>query len=211
MNFTRTVLTLLATAAILVTPSIVASSPRPAPAPVSKAAPVAPPLALIDTLSPEGSRFLQREEGGCHLRAYRDSTGRLTIGVGHTGDIHGYPIQERSRIDTGYCLSLFQQDLVPCEGVVAREAQLTVAQAKFDAQVSLCFNLGPSGYVASGVGRATLNGQFDQAAGLIMIHHYAGGRPYVLLRRRYREAQLYLTGTYVLPIGHATPLARNEP
>jgi lysozyme len=166
-----------------------------------KKAPGGGTVPVLVKVSPDGASFIGREEGGCRLVAYRDSTGRLTIGVGHTGTVHGYPIQPGQRISLQGCRDLFLADLAPCEALVTRETKLTVTQYRYDALVSLCFNIGQGAFAESGVGPLTLRGQAEEAEQIILRYHNAGGKPYVLLSRRYREVRLYARGEYLLPLG----------
>lgn len=77
-----------------------------------------------------------KEFEGCRLRAYRDSGGLLTIGVGHTKGVKAGQVITMSQAET-----LLRGDILPCEKYV-NGLGVCSTQAQFDALVDFCFNLG---------------------------------------------------------------------
>lgn len=80
---------------------------------------------------------------GVKTRAYRDSVGVWTIGVGHTAGA-GAPIPKAGmKISYAEALSLFDRDIVKYENPVNEAFQgIELTQHQFDALVSICYNIG---------------------------------------------------------------------
>ena len=78
---------------------------------------------------------------GCRLTAYKCPAGRLTIGVGHTGQVNGQPIKEGLVITRQQADDLLKQDLKAFEDGVSKLLHVQVTQNQFDAMISLAFNI----------------------------------------------------------------------
>lgn len=77
-----------------------------------------------------------KEFEGCELKAYKDSKGIPTIGVGHTKGV-----KMGQEITQGQADMLLRNDIIGCETYVNRIG-LARTQGQFDALVDFCFNLG---------------------------------------------------------------------
>lgn len=106
--------------------------------------------------------IIQRE--GCRLKAYQDSVGVWTIGVGHTGRASP-PVPAMGMTITNVQADQFlAADLKPFEDAVNAAVKVPIGQTQFDALVSLAFNIGASGFVGSSVVRQLNAGNVQAAA-----------------------------------------------
>lgn len=90
------------------------------------------------------------------LVAYQDERGIWTIGYGHT------PAYEGQVITDAEAESLLDDDLAIAETAVSKVAG-TCTDNQFDAMVSLCFNIGTTGFRSSTVLRQHLASNFAAA------------------------------------------------
>lgn len=122
---------------------------------------------------------------GCKLKAYRDSKGIPTIGVGHTKGVKMGMIITQKQAD-----EFLTQDLsVACNYV--NKQRVCKTQGQFDALVDFAFNIGTGSlahstllyYIKSGKPTAEIQAQFRRWV-------YAGKqKPDGLVRRREWEAR----------------------
>jgi len=139
-------------------------------------------------LSENGIRFIKREEGEV-LKGYLDSKGLLTIGVGHLV-LPGEPYKLGVKITKEESDRLFRQDAVRFEECVNNVLLIhPIAQNKFDAMVSLAFNIGEAGFKRSRVLQFINKGNVAKAADAF----YGWVKPPELKGRRTRERNLFLT------------------
>jgi lysozyme len=92
-----------------------------------------------------------REREGCELTAYYDTADPpvLTLGVGHTAAA-GEPIPyEGQTITQEEADDIFDEDLDIYEAAVRNAVTAPMAQNEYDAFVSICFNIGQSGFATS--------------------------------------------------------------
>jgi lysozyme len=75
---------------------------------------------------------------GCRLEAYRDTTGILTIGYGHTGA----DVTSGLRIDQTQAARMLADDLSNVEYKVETAVHVRLNQHQFDALVSWTYNCG---------------------------------------------------------------------
>lgn len=92
------------------------------------------------TLSKEGADLLVKREG-LRLKAYRDSKGILTIGVGHTGP----DVSPTSVWSTEKVMRVFKEDVKWAEEAV-NTTTYPLHQHQFDALVSFVFNIGATAW-----------------------------------------------------------------
>lgn len=131
-------------------------------------------------ISKKGLDFIANFEG-CHLEAYHDSGGVLTIGYGHTGK----DVKEGDKLTKADALKLLKADL---KKYAPKKAK---TQAEYDALVSYHFNCGNG---ASEELKKRMNIIFDAK------RHMLKG----LIRRRIAETILIEEGIYDMSM---TPLA----
>lgn len=152
------------------------------------------------TLSKKGARFIARFEG-LRLSPYNDAAGNATIGYGHL--IHLGPVTAADRISwAGFtedeALRLLRRDAGAAAKAVRAVRPRIMNQARFDALVSLAFNLGP-GVLDPGrsMGDALRAKRRAGAADAFLLYDKAGGRVLAGLQiRRAAERKLWRTGSY---------------
>lgn len=143
--------------------------------------------------SARGRRDIARHEGTV-LKAYRDSAGILTIGVGHTSMAGPPNVVPGMRITAAEADEIFARDLARFEMRVAA-ALGQVPQNVFDGAVSFDFNTGAI-HKARWV-KAYREGKMVEAERRLMMWNKAGGRPLKgLTNRRRAEADLIFRGRY---------------
>jgi len=136
------------------------------------------------------ARLMQRE--GVRTRAYRDSRGVWTIGVGHTANA-GPPIPKpgmaitREEVD-----ELLSRDLVKYENIVNRNVRVPLTQGQFDALVSICFNVETALSPKSTIVKRLNKGDYRGAAKAIMLYN----KPPEIIDRRESEQQQFIRATY---------------
>ena len=127
-------------------------------------------------------------------RAYQDSVGIWTIGVGHTAAA-GPPKPRRGMILTDDEIdNILRHDLVRYEDTVERVLKgIKLKQHEFDALVSLCFNIGEGNFAKSSVVRFIKAGNKAVAADKFLLWNKAGGKIIRgLVERRKRERLRFL-------------------
>ena len=124
---------------------------------------------------------------GKRNKAYKDSKGLWTIGVGHL-----------IKSDEQYLLNavltdqqvedLFKSDLKWCDAAVMDSVRAPLNQNQMDALYSLCFNIGETAFRKSTVVRKLNENDLKGAADAILMWN----KPAVLQKRRERERALFL-------------------
>lgn len=133
--------------------------------------------------------LIQRE--GFRLKAYKDSVGVWTIGVGHTaGAGKPYPAAGMT-ITKAEVDNILARDLVQFEEAVRSAVHVPLTQGQFDALVSLAFNIGAGGFKKSSVVRRLNEGNYRAAADAFLMWN----KPAVLTGRRKAERAQFLAAT----------------
>ena len=129
------------------------------------------------------------------LFTYRDSTGVLTIGVGHTATAGGMVPKPGGRITIEQAIALLAADLAKFERRVLAAVKRQLAQHEFDALVSFDFN---TGKIEGGTVDDKLDqGNIDGALATLQQYDKAAGRKLAGLdRRRDNEEAMFRHGTY---------------
>lgn len=151
--------------------------------------------------SPIGQAVLISREA-LRTKAYQDSVGIWTIGVGHTAAA-GFPFPEKGMvISEQEARELFAHDLKPYEQAVRDAITVPLADHQFDALLSICFNIGPGGFKGSSFVRRINAGESPARIrdGILMWK-----KPPEILTRRTAEADQYQT-----PYAKALPKARSN-
>lgn len=126
---------------------------------------------------------------------YKDSKGIWTIGVGHTKMAGGLnPETFTGVLPIADVMDLFRQDIAKFEKGVNDAVKVTISQHEFDALVSFHYN---TGAVAKATLTATLNKGDHKNAGLQFMNWV---KPPEIKKRRSQEMNLFLYGTYPVPI-----------
>jgi lysozyme len=156
--------------------------------------------------SDAGRKMIEHFEG-CILHAYKDITGVITIGYGHTNAAGKPYITMGMTIFQEQADLMLEDDLGAVEKSVHELIKVPLKQNQFDAIVDFQYNTGWLGHphcsltnalnrhAAQTKNNTALN--YSLAAEDFMLYDYAGGR-YVagLATRRAAERTLFLTGTY---------------
>jgi lysozyme len=127
------------------------------------------------------------EEEGKRTRAYKDTKGLWTIGVGHLIKSDEQHLIHATLTDAEV-KDLLRRDLDWCSEAVESSVKVPLAQAQFDALYSLCFNIGGTAFKRSTVVKRLNNGDYDGAADAILMWN----KPPELKKRRKRERDLFL-------------------
>lgn len=143
-------------------------------------------------LSDKGVALIKREEGE-KLAAYADSVGVLTIGVGHTGTVSGKPITRGMSITQNKSTELLLSDLAWVEASINKSVKVPLSQNQYDALCSFVFNVGKSAFENSTLLKKLNAGDYASAADQLLQWKRAGNIPNLLLPRRKRERELFLT------------------
>lgn len=142
---------------------------------------------------------------GVETRAYKDSVGIWTIGVGHTAAA-GPPVPKAGmKISYAECMRLFDNDIVEYERPVDEAlAGIKLTENQFDALVSICYNIGPGYFKGKKKAQFVKDieaGRFDLAAKHIMNFT----KPPEIRSRRQAEADQFRTPyATALPKGRST-------
>jgi len=156
----------------------------------------------IKKMSDQGRKWLTTLEGGCKLKAYRDSAGIPTIGVGQTYFITS---GGRRRVEIGDIIStlaeglaMFDRVLKDYEAGVDAATRDDITQSEFDAFSSFCYNVGIRGFTGSTAVRL-----FNERASILKVaeslklwNRAAGSVIQGLVNRRSYEADLLTGGFY---------------
>lgn len=130
--------------------------------------------------------FITKEEGARN-KAYKDSKGLWTIGVGHL-----IKADEQHLINTtltdAQVEDLLKSDLKWCSEAVETSVRVPLHQHQFDALYSLCFNIGETNFKKSTVVKKINENDIKGAADAILMWN----KPEVLINRRKRERALFL-------------------
>lgn len=144
--------------------------------------------------SDNGQAFIVREEGE-RLKAYQDSVGIWTIGVGHTGFVDSTPVVKGLTITQAKSREILRKDLNRFEKAINSGVKVALTQYQFDALVSLAFNIGEGAFLRSTLLKKLNVGDTKGAAEQFLLWKNAGGKP-ILLSRRQREKRLFESGNY---------------
>lgn len=141
-------------------------------------------------MSAKGRNLLKQREG-VRLKAYPDSVGVWTIGVGHTSAAGLPKVYKGLTITAELADGILTIDLKKFEKAVIDAVKVNLTQNEFDALVSLCFNIGTGAFKGSTVVRKLNSGDKKGAADAFLLWKNAGGKP-ILLKRRQAERLQFL-------------------
>jgi lysozyme len=130
--------------------------------------------------------FITKEEGARN-KAYKDTKGLWTIGVGHLIKADEQHLINATLTDT-QVEDLLKSDLKWCSEAVENSVKVPLQQNQFDALYSLCFNIGETNFKKSTVVKKINENDLKGAADAILMWN----KPAVLQKRRERERALFL-------------------
>ena len=102
--------------------------------------------------SQDGLKQLAGREG-MRTKAYRDTRGIWTIGIGHTSAAGPPDVHEGLELSEQEVLDLFAKDIKQYDDAVNRAIKIPLKQNQFDALVSICYNIGVGGFTKSSMVR----------------------------------------------------------
>jgi len=124
---------------------------------------------------------------GKRNKAYKDSKGLWTIGVGHLIKVNEQHLMHETLTDD-QVEELFKSDLKWCDAAVNDSIRAPLNQHQYDALYSLCFNIGGTNFAKSTVVKKINENDMQGAADAILNWN----KPEVLVNRRKRERALFL-------------------
>ena len=130
--------------------------------------------------------FITKEEG-FRNKAYKDSKGLLTIGVGHLIK-ESEPHLINATLSDQEVKELLKSDLKWCSEAVESSVKVPLTQKQYDALYSLCFNIGETNFKKSTVVKKINENDLKGAADAIEMWN----KPAVLINRRKRGKALFL-------------------
>jgi len=147
-------------------------------------------------LSDRGLAFLTEREG-LLLRAYRDSVGIWTIGVGHVIHPSDSADPEHLTISEAQARMWLRLDVQIAERAVTALVTAVLLQHQFDALVSFVFNVGVAAFQGSTLLKRLNRGDLRGASEQFKRWAFAGGRVIAgLVDRRARERMLFDSAFY---------------
>lgn len=152
-------------------------------------------------LSSIGEAVLIAREGR-RLKAYRDSVGVWTIGIGVT-TVAGRPVTPGMTITSAECDRLFAVTVARYVAAVNRGLKVPVPQHVFDALVSVCYNIGIAGFLGSTFLKRINAGDTAGARDAILMWR----KPAAIVTRRQAEAEQIVT-PYAVALPRATTAAK---
>jgi lysozyme len=132
--------------------------------------------------------LIERFEGKRH-KAYQDSEGNWTIGVGHLIKRKDYHLL-RVELTEDEVMGILHKDLEVCSKALESVFVIGLMRSQIDALHSLCHNIGPDNFLRSDVVKHIKTGNMDQAADAFLNW----SKPKVLKNRRNAERALFLEG-----------------
>lgn len=141
-------------------------------------------------VSDAGRKLIEAREG-IKLKAYQDSVGVWTIGVGHTSAAGPPKVSRGLTITSKQADDILKADLSKVEHEIATHVRVSLAQNEFDALASLVFNIGSGHFESSTVLRLLNTDDKKGAADAFLMWRNAGGKP-ILLHRRQDERDQFL-------------------
>jgi lysozyme len=139
-------------------------------------------------LSQKGADVLILREGKRN-KAYRDTKGILTIGVGHTGpDVKEGLVWNDEKVQ-----DVFMKDVKWAEDAVNKFVTVPLQQHQFDALVSWVFNIGESGFKRSTALKLLNEKLYDMVPAAMEMWN----KPPEIFPRRRAEAEQFKSGKYV--------------
>lgn len=142
-------------------------------------------------LSAAGIAFIELWEG-LKLKAYRDSKGLPTIGIGTTRYPDGTKVKMGDTCTKAQAYEWFRFDIARFEAFVNRVIKVPLNQNQFDALVSLVYNIGETNFTEGSVDDKLNAKQVDAALKTWLLYVNSGGKKIDgLVNRRHAEVKLF--------------------
>lgn len=156
--------------------------------------------------SAAGRAAIAQREGN-KLKAYRDTKGIWTIGVGHTAAAGSPAPKAGMTITAAQSDEILSRDLATFEASVNKAVTVPVSQGQFDALVSLAFNIGGGAFAKSTLVKRLNAGNVAGAADAFMMWN----KPPEIIGRRKTEQQQFLAGSKAQPDITVQPAPAPQP
>lgn len=140
--------------------------------------------------SAAGRAAIAQREGN-KLKAYTDSVGVLTIGVGHTSAAGPPKVTKGLTITAAQSDEILSRDLATFEAAVNKAVKVPLSQGQFDALVSLAFNIGSGAFAKSTLVKRLNAGNVAGAADAFMMWN----KPKEIIGRRKTEQKQFLAAS----------------
>lgn len=139
-------------------------------------------------ISENGKKLIKNFEG-LRLKAYKCSAGILTIGYGHTGA----DVKENMLITKEEAEKLFDSDILVHSNNVSKLVRVNLTQNRFDALVSLEYNIGYGKFSKSTLLKKLNLGDYTGASNEFEKWIYVNkNKCQGLIKRRNTEKELFL-------------------
>jgi GH24 family phage-related lysozyme (muramidase) len=148
-------------------------------------------------MSAQGRALLIQREG-FRTKAYRDTVGVWTIGVGHTSAAGAPQVTPGLVITKAQVDEILSRDLRKYEFAVSHAVTTPLTQGQFDALVSLCFNIGCDAFRASTIVRRLNILNYRGAADAFLMWN----KPDEIMDRRRAERSQFLAATPPNALGY---------
>jgi lysozyme len=143
-------------------------------------------------LSEEGYRVLHEREG-LRLEAYLDTTGVLTIGLGHTSAAGSPQVHQGMTISEEDAEHIFRRDCERFRREVGHAVKVPLEQHEHDALCSFIYNVGSTNFLNSTLLKRLNAGDKAGAAEAMLWW----GKPPEIISRRRGEYFQFKDGRYV--------------
>lgn len=138
-------------------------------------------------LNKEGKEHLIQEEG-LKLKAYKDTVGIWTIGVGNTYYENGTKVKQGDVITKDRALSLMDTVVKSFEDNINKVVKVPLNQNQFNALVSFSYNIGKAGFNGSTLLKLLNSSKYKEASEQFI----KWTKQKELTNRRIREKALFL-------------------
>ena len=146
---------------------------------------------------------LLTELEGLELKAYTDTAGILTIGIGHaltpkeleTGVLDRLNIPWKDGISKETAYALCHLDVMDAQNAINASVKVPLKQNQFDALVCFCFNVGRGGFRGSTLLKRLNSSSYKDVPNEMMRWIHSNGKPSEgLMNRRKKEVSLWRKG-----------------
>lgn len=144
--------------------------------------------------SAAGRAAIAQREGN-KLKAYRDTKGIWTIGVGHTAAAGAPAPKAGMSITAAQSDEILSRDLATFEAAVNKAVTVPLSQGQFDALVSLALNIGAGAFAQSTLVKRLNAGNVAGAADAFMMWN----KPSEIIGRRKTEQKQFLAASKAPP------------
>lgn len=147
-------------------------------------------------MTAQGRAKLSAREGN-RLKAYHDTKGIPTIGVGHTSAAGPPEVHMGLTITADQSDEILMRDLKTFEDILNKALKVPVADHEFDALLSIMFNVGPKFATSTAIRRLNAGDKAGVPAAIMMWN-----KPSEIIGRRKSERDQFLT-PYAKPVAAA--------